>query len=74
LNCSIKVNEKTKFGLAWKIQDLQELYDFIRKLAVEISTLMDKLQSQTVQDNFARKLGFVKQQLLYAVQRISKHQ
>lgn len=38
---------------------------------------MDKLQSQNynpVQDNFARKLNLVKEQLLDVIKRLSKHQ
>lgn len=44
---------------------------------MEISTLLDKLQSQDydpVQDNFARKLTSLQQQLLDAIKRLSKHQ
>ena len=69
--------EKTKFGLAWKIQELHDLLDISRKLVVEISTLMDKLQSQDynpVQDNFAKKLSSVQEQLINAVKKLSKHQ
>ena len=77
LKASTRVAEKTKFRLAWKIQELQDLHDFIRKLVVEISTLLDKLQSQDynpVQDNFARKLSSVQMQLINAVKQLSKHQ
>ena len=67
-----RVAEKTKFGLAWKIQELHDLLD-----VVEISTLMDKLQSQDynpVQNNFAKKLSSVQEQLIKAVKKLSKHQ
>ena len=67
------VAENTKFGLVWKIQELHDLLDISRKLIVEISTLMDKLQSQNynpVQDNFAKKLCSVQKRLINAVKKL----
>ena len=67
--------EKTKFGLAWKIQEIHNLLDISRKLV--IFTLMDKLQSQDynpVQDNLAKKLSSAQEQLINAVKKLSKHQ
>ena len=74
---SANVAEKMKFDLAWKIHELEDLQELLRKLTVEISTLMDKLESphyDRVQDNFARRLNSVQEQMLDAVKRLSKHQ
>ncbi|SMN02438.1 hypothetical protein SPONN_1067 [uncultured Candidatus Thioglobus sp.] len=77
LSSSTKVAEKVMFSLAWEIQELQVLHDSVRQVTVDITTLIDKLKCtdyDPVQDNFARKLGSVRQQLLDAVKALSKHQ
>ena len=66
-----------KFDLAWKIHELEDLQELLRKLTVEISTLMDKLECphyDRVQDNFARRLNSVQEQMLDAVKRLCKQQ
>lgn len=77
LGSSIKVAEKTMFNLAWQIQELQDLHDCVRKLAVGVTTLIEKLECSDynpIQDNFASKLSLTKKQLLDSVKKISKHQ
>lgn len=77
LQSSTTVAEKTMFTLAWKVQELEHLIDCIRKLVVETSTLMEKMEYpdyNAVEDNFQRKLASTKQLLLDAVKKLSKHQ
>ena len=40
---SASISEKSVFGLAWDVHELEELMSLGRKLRVEIATLCDKL-------------------------------
>ena len=76
LKTSTRVAEKTKFGPAWKIKELQDLHDFIRKLVVEISThyWTSSRFRITIQFNFARNPSSVQKQLINAVKQLFKYQ
>ena len=63
--------------LAWQVQELEELIKCMRKILVEVNVIMEKICDQhadLVSENVARSLGNVREELLEAIKKLSKHQ
>ena len=69
--------EKVKFKLAWQVKELEDLIQQMRKLVVDISMVMSKVQDDQqcnlVNDNVAKQLGNIRGELSDAIKRLSKH-
>lgn len=77
LSSKSKVADKTMHKLAWQVQELEQLIKCMRKLLVEVNAIMEKISDQhadLVSENVAKSLCNVREELLEAIKKLSKHQ